>query len=57
MVNAESEAMKQVEDVENKSDDHLEDDGKKKKHRKEKIGFRDRKVFSHYFSCFLSTFF
>lgn len=49
--------MKQVEDVENKSDDHLEDDGKKKKHRKEKIGFRDRKVFSHCFSWFLGRFF
>ena len=41
-VRAESKNFKEVEINEIKEDG--EDDGKKKKHRREKIGFRDRKV-------------
>ncbi|CAG9768293.1 unnamed protein product [Ceutorhynchus assimilis] len=47
LVNAEAEVVKDVEDSNPRSEEAIEEDGKKKKHRKEKVGFRDRKIIEY----------
>lgn len=46
-VKAESETVKEVDNGGNKTEDSLDDDGSKKKRKKEKIGFRDRKIIEY----------
>lgn len=43
-VKAESETIKEGIDMDSEVEEGNEDEVKKKKHRREKIGFRDRKV-------------
>ncbi|XP_050307056.1 calcium uptake protein 1 homolog, mitochondrial-like isoform X1 [Anthonomus grandis grandis] len=47
IVNAKSEQIKETDVVEENHEDGAEEDGKKKKHKKEKIGFRDRKIIEY----------